>query len=160
MLRDITNFTQCSSLAHHAWARRRWQQSRATTGSTPSIHIERENLCRCREGVIEPSSVSRDKSSREKLRVQNMWQPKIRLFTRERVSYEGTSRTRQATRCWGEIERKLTNTLVRTTYIRDIKIEREHASESLRVLSVNSDISGFREIVILTSSCDFFLMNN
>jgi hypothetical protein len=35
-------------------------------------------------------------------------------------------------------------------YIRDSKIEREHASESLRVLSVNSDISGFREIVILT----------
>jgi hypothetical protein len=89
-----------------------------------------------------------------------MWQPKIRLFTRERVSYEGTSRTRQATRCWGEIERKLTNTLVRTTYIRDIKIEWEHASESLRVLSVNSEISGFREIVILTSSCGFFLMNN
>ena len=51
----------------------------------------------------------------------------------------------------GGIERKLTNTWVRTTYIRDIKIEREHASsESLRVLSVNSDISGFRETVIIT----------
>jgi hypothetical protein len=36
----------------------------------------------------------------------------------------------------GENSKELTNTLVRTTYIRDSKIERKHASESLRVLSV------------------------
>jgi hypothetical protein len=54
----------------------------------------------------------------------------------------------------GGKSKELTNTLVRTTYIRDIKIEREHASESLRFLSVNSDISGFREIVILTRRYD------
>ena len=44
-----------------------------------------------------------------------MWQPKIWLFTRERVSYEGTSRTGQATRCWGEIER--TNYIGENYYI-------------------------------------------
>ena len=40
----------------------------------------------------------------------------------------------------------LTNTSVRTTYLRDIKIEREHCASE--ILSVNSDISGIRETVI------------
>ena len=68
-----------------------------------------------------------------------------------RVSYKGTSNwTGQTTPCW-RVERKLTNTWVRTTYIRDNKIEWEHASgKSLRVLLVNSDILGFQETVILT----------
>jgi len=62
-----------------------------------------------------------------------------------------SSRTSPATHCWAELK-ELTNTLVRTMYIRGIKTEWEwHTSKSLHVLSVNSDFFGFLEIVILTA---------